>query len=271
MAMAEWWPFDRSRTDEWKRNWTELLNMTSAASASMGLPLPKTLPGDPFAAIVEAARAWLIGKKRTFPFSGHDLTLVVEDISIQGVDLARVVGQYGQVRIAARDVQWNGYELERVEIQARNVHLRPGVRPTLVAAPVLVEAFVSASAASRRLAATSSLLELTLPDGVPQIALAGVPWVRLEVRAGAEGRSLLVRPRALHVGEWRLPLPSPAFYVGVPDLPGDVLLTSVEPDPRTPGGFVVRGTIGEWRRSLSRDDIERLLAGMRAGQDRLDL
>jgi hypothetical protein len=47
-----------------------------------------------------------------------------------------------------------------------------------------------------------------------------------------------------------------------------MLLTSVEP---APGGFVVRGTIGEWRRSLSRDDIERLLAAMRAGPDRLDL
>ena len=266
--MAEWWPFDRSWADEWKRNWTEILNMTSAASASMGLPLPKTLPGDPFAAIVEAARAWLIGKKRTFRFAGHDLTLVVDEISIPGVDLARVVGQYGQVRIAARDVQWGGYELERMEIQARNVHLRPGVRPTLVAAPVLFEAFVSASAASRRLAAVSTLLELVLPDGVPQIGLAGAPWVRLEVQAGAQGRSVLVRPRALRLGEWRLPLPSPAFSLAVPDLPGGVLLTSVEP---APGGFVVRGAIGEWRRSLAREDIEHLLAGMRAGQDRLDL
>ena len=188
MAGEQWWPFDRSWANEWKRNWSEVLNMTTAASASMGLPLPKTLPGDPFAAIVEAARAWLIGKKRTFPFAGHDLTLVVEDIAIQGVDLARVVGQYGQVRIAARDVQWNGFELERVEVQARNVHLRPGVRPTLVAAPVLIEGFVSAAAASRRLAVASSLLELTLPDGVPQIALAGVPWVRLELQPGAEGK-----------------------------------------------------------------------------------
>jgi len=271
MAGEQRWPFDRSWASEWKRNWTEVLNMTSAASASMGLPLPKTLPGDPFAAIVEAARAWLVGKKRTFPFAGHDLTLMVEDIAIQGVDLARVVGQYGQVRIAASDAQWNGFELERVEVQARNVHLRPGVRPTLVAAPVLVEAFVSASAASRRLAAASPLLELVLTDGMPQIGLLGVPWVRLEVQPGAEGRSLVARPRALHLGEWRLPLPSPAFCLDVPDLPGDMLLTSVEPDPRIPGGFVVRGTIGEWRRSLSRDDIERLLAGMRAGQDRLDL
>jgi LmeA-like phospholipid-binding len=265
---GEWWPFDRSWADEWKRNWTEILNVTSAASASMGLPLPKTLPGDPFAAIVEAARAWLIGKKRTFRFSGHDLTLVVDDISIQGVDLARVMGQYGRVRIAARDVRWDGYELERVEIQARNVHLRPGVRPTLVTAPVLFEAFVSAAAAARRLAAVSGLLELVLLDGVPQVGLVGAPWVRLEVQPGAEGRSVLVRPRALRVGEWRLPLPSPAFYLAVPDLPGDVLLTSVE---SAPGGFVVRGTIGEWRRPLSRDDIERLLAGMRAGQDHLDL
>jgi len=268
MAGEQRWPFDRSWTNEWKRNWTELFNMTSAAGASMGLPLPKTLPGDPFAAIVEAARAWLVGKKRTFPFAGHDLTLMMEDIVIQGVDLARVVGQYGQVRITARDAQWNGFELERVEVQARNVHLRPGVRPTLVAAPMLIEGFVSAAAASRRLAATSPLLELVLTDGMPQIGLAGVPWARLEVQPGAEGRSLVVRPRALHLGEWRLPLPSLSFYLAVPDLPGEMLLTSVEP---APGGFLVRGTIGEWRRSLSRDDIERLLAGLRSGTDRLDL
>jgi hypothetical protein len=43
----------------------------------------------------------------------------------------------------------------------------------------------AAGAASRRLAAASPLLELTLPDGVPQIALAGVPWARLEVPPGS--------------------------------------------------------------------------------------
>src|ERR1035441_7821173 len=195
MAAAEWWPFDRSWADEWKRNWTEILNMTSAASASMGLPLPKTLPGDPFAAIVEAARGWLIGKKRTFRFSGHELTLVVDDISIQGVDLARVVGQYGQVRVPDLDVHWDGYELERVEVQVRNVHLRPSVRPTLVAAPVLFEAFVSAAAVSRRLAVVSGLLELVLLDGVPPIRRpgAGAP-------AGAVGGVRLGRGRVPAAG-----------------------------------------------------------------------
>jgi hypothetical protein len=46
------------------------------------------------------------------------------------------------------------------------------------------------------------------------------------------------------------------------------MLTSVEP---APGGFVLRGMLSEWQRSLSRSDIDRLLAGMRAGKDRLEL
>ena len=99
--MAEWWPFDRSWADELKRNWTEVLNMSSAAAQSLGLPQPGILPGDPFSMIVDAARTFLIGKKRTLPFSGHDLTMVLTDISVQGADLARIVGQYGQVTMTA--------------------------------------------------------------------------------------------------------------------------------------------------------------------------
>ena len=266
--MAEWWPFDRSWADEWRRNWTEVLNLSSAAAQSLGLPQPGTLPGDPFVAIVDAARGWLIEKKRTFRFFGQDLTLILSDISVEGSDLGRVVGQYGQVRILARDVQWGGYRLGRMEIQARNVHLRPGTRPVLVAAPVLCEGFMPAEAASRWLATVSSQLELVLSDGVPQVGVIGAPWARLEVEAGAEGRSIHIRPRALRLGDLRLSLWSPTFSVSVPELPGGVMLTSVEP---VAGGFVMRGVLSEWQRSLSREGVERLLAGMRAGNDRLDL
>jgi hypothetical protein len=266
--MAEWWPFDRSWADELKRNWTEVLNMSSAAAQSLGLPQPGILPGDPFTMIVDAARTFLIGKKRTLPFSGHDLTMVLTDISVQGADLARIVGQYGQVTMTALNVEWGGYHLERVEIQARNVHLRPGTRPTLVVAPVLVEGFVSAPAASRWLANVSSRIELILTAGVPQVGLAGAPWARLEIEPGAEGRSVLIRPRALHLGDWRLNLRAPAFHVPLPVLPDGMMLTSVQP---APGGFVVKGMLSEWQRSLSREDIEQLLSAMRAGKDRLDL
>src|SRR6516165_3669104 len=232
--MAEWRPFE-----DWKRNLSEVLSLSSAAAASLGLPQPGMLVGDPFAVIVDAARNWLIGKKRTFTFAGRDLTLVLEDLSVEGSDLAKAVGQYGQVRILARDVVWDGYQLERLEIQARNVHLRPSTKPVLVAAPIRFEAFVSAAAASRWLAAVSPRLELATHAGIPQVGMVGAPWARLEVEAGAEGKSIRVVPRAVHVLDRRLSLPGvPAFHVPLPELPFDVALTSVAP---APGGFILRG------------------------------
>ena len=230
--MADWWPFDRSWADELKRNWTEVLNMSSAAAQSLGLPQPSFLPGDPFGMIVDAARTWLVGKKRTIRFSGHELTMVLADISVEGSDLARAMGQYGQVRFTARDVRWGDHQFERMEVRARNVHLRPGTRPVLLVAPVLVEAFISIPAASRWLATVSSRLELTVQAGVPQVGLAGAPWVRLEVDAGVGGTSLRVQPRALHLLERRLSLRSPAFSLPVPALPSGIVLTSVEAGPR---------------------------------------
>ncbi len=266
--MAEWWRIDRSRADEWKRTWTEIVSMSSAAAASIGLPQPGTLPGDPFALLVDAARAWLTGKKKTFRFSGHDLTLTLSDISVDGADLARVMGQYGQVRICARDVQWHAYQMERIEVRAGNVYVRPGLRLTLVTAPVHCEAFVSAAFASSWLATVSPRLKLALVAGVPQVGVAGMPWVRLEMETGAEGQSIRLRPSALYLLDRRVSLWSPAFRLALPDLPDGFMLTSVEP---APGGFLVRGLFSEWQRSLSRDDVERLLAGMRAGGDRLDI
>jgi hypothetical protein len=257
--MAERWPFD-----EWKRNLSDVLSFTSAAAASLGLPAAGLLAGDPFTVIVDTARNWLIGKRRTFAFAGHDLTLVLEDLSVEGSDLARAVGQYGQLRILARDVDWGDYRFERVEVQARNVHLRPGTKPVLVAAPIRCEAFLSAQAATRWLASVSPRLELAMHEGVPQVGLAGAPWLRLEIEPGAGGQSIRVVPRALHLLDRRLSLRVPAFHVPLPELPFDVLLTSMEP---APGGFVMRGVLPEWQRSLSRADIERLLATMRGGQD----
>jgi hypothetical protein len=262
--MAEWWPW----AEEWKRGLTEVLSLSSAAAASLGLPQPGLLAGDPFTAIVDTARNWLIGKKRTFAFAGTEVTMVLEDLSVEGSDLAKAVGQYGQVRICARDVEWESYRFERLEVEARNVHLRPGTKPVLVAAPVRCEAFVSAAAASRWLAGVSPRLELATHAGVPQVGVTGAPWVRLEVEAGGEGKSIRVVPRALHLLDRRVSLLGiPAYHLPLPDLPFDVMLTSIEP---APGGFVIRGLLAEWQRPLSRADIERLLAAIRAGRDEPD-
>ncbi len=266
--MAEWWPLGRSWADDWRRNLSDMLSVSSDVFASLGLPSPATLPGYPFAAVVGAARAWLVGKPRSFRVSGHDLTLTLTDIAVEGSDVARAVGQYGQVRISARDVEWDGYQFERLEVLARNVHLRPGSQPTLIAAPLLVEAFVPAPVASRWLVGASPWIELTWLDGVPQLGLAFAPWARLEVEAGADGRSILVRPRALYLGGRRRSLRSPAFPLVRPALPGGLLLTEAK---ATAGGFVVSGTLSECQRSLTRAYVERLLAWMRGGTGHLDL
>jgi hypothetical protein len=258
--MAERRPFD-----EWKRNLSDVLSLTSAAAASLGLPQPGLLVGDPFTAIVDTARKWLIGRKRTFTFAGRELTFILEDLSVEGSDLARAVGQYGQLRILARDVEWGDYRLERLEVQARNVHLRPGTKPVLVAAPIRCEAFLSAQAATRWLASVSPRLELAMHEGVPQVGLAGAPWLRLEVEPGAGGQSIRVMPRALHLLDRRLPLRVPAFHVPLPELPFDgVILTAMEP---APGGFVMRGLLPEWQRPLSRADLERMLTVIRSTDD----
>jgi hypothetical protein len=261
-------PFGRSWAEDWKRSLGEVLSLSAAAAASLGLPQPAALAGDSFAALVEAARSWLIGKERTFTFAGQDLTLILEDLSVDGPDLARAIGQYGQVTLRARDVEWADYRFARTAIRARNVHLRPGTRPTLVAAPVLVEAFVSASAASAWLATVSPRLELAMHAGVPQVGLAGAPWVRLEVAAGAGGQSIRIQPRALYLLDWRVSVLAPSFDVPLPVLPlDDLILTSVDP---APGGFLIQGTLPEWQRSLSRDDLDLLLATIRGARDRPD-
>ena len=52
--MADWWPFGRSWADDLKRNWTEVLNASSAAAQSLGLPQPGFLPGEPFGAMTSS-------------------------------------------------------------------------------------------------------------------------------------------------------------------------------------------------------------------------
>ena len=266
VAMGDWLPLYRSWAEEWRQSWAEVLATSSAAAASLGMPPPGTVPGDlGVMMMVAAARSWLVGRKRTFGFAGHELTLLLTGISVEGPDLARAVGQYGQVTASAREIGWGGWQLERMEVRARNVHVRPGPRPVLVAAPVLCEALVPAAAASRWLATVSPRLSLTVRAGVPQIGLAGARWARLEVEAGARGRAIRLRPRALHLLGRRLPVRLPAFHVSLPVLPGGAMLTSVVPAPE---GLVLRGVVSEWQRPLSRADIERLVAAMRGGQDR---
>jgi hypothetical protein len=133
---------------------------------------------------------------------------------------------------------------------------------------VLREALVPVPAVSRWPGTVSRRLTRTMRAGVPQIGVAGARWARLEVEAGARGRSIRIQPRSLHLLGRRLPLRFPAFHVSLPVLPGGIMLTSAVPASE---GLVLRGVVSEWQRPLSGEDIERLVAAMHKGEDRLDI
>ena len=262
--MADRWPFD-----EWRRNLSEVLSLSSAAAASLGLPQPGLLIGDPFTAIVDTARNWLIGKKRDVHLRFGRPDPGPEDLSVEGFDLAKAVGQLRpgpHARAGRRNRATpsfsSGFEIQAKERAPAGQHQTgAGGR----ADPL--EAFLSAAAALPRwLAAYSPRLELATrgrPPGRHDRGAVGTPGGA----GGAEGKSIRIVPRALHLLDRRVSvLRIPAFHVPLPELPFDVMLTSVA----GAGGFVVRGLLPEWARATRYPgDLERLLATMRGGQDQV--
>ena len=98
-----------------------------------------------------------------------------------------------------------------------------------------------------------------LEDGKPLVKFPRIWMLALSL--------MYVDERVRHEG-YDIELMAARQLPPMPELPGGAMLTSVEP---VAGGFIMRGMLGEWQRSLSREGVERLLAGMRAGNDRIDL
>src|ERR671933_361204 len=113
------WPIDPRRVDEWTRNW---LGLFSSAMPSARMTAPSTVPVDPFALIIDAIRDRVLGRQRTLRVQGRDIRFVLDDLTIDSSELLRSVGQYGEVHLAGRDVEWDGGRLERFAIHAQNVH-----------------------------------------------------------------------------------------------------------------------------------------------------
>ena len=224
--------------------------MSSAAAASVGLPQPGTLPGDPVAVLVEAARVWLIGKKRTFPFSGHDMTLTLSDISVGG---GTSPGSWASTATwASRRGTSSGTPTSSSEWRSgpgtctcgrvcgrhwwpRPCTARPSSPPRSRRAG-WPPCHPSWRWSCRRASRSSASRECR-----------GCGW---NCRPVLRGRSISVRPRAVYLLDRRVSLRSPAFFLPIPDLPDGFMLTSVDP---APGGFLVRGLFSEWQRSLSRE------------------
>lgn len=93
--------------------------------------------------VAATMRDTLRGKRRTFVIAGQTVTMELDDLAVStGLGLA--FGQFDDVTIDVQDIDWEGRRVSTMRLVGHNVHLRPGLAPTLVASPVTFDACVAA-------------------------------------------------------------------------------------------------------------------------------
>jgi len=169
------------------------------------------------------------------------------------------VGQLGEVRIAAEDIDWNGYTLQRAHAVLHNVHFRPTAPPVMVAAPVEVSVELTPEVVDELFTRFVPRVTGQLSaDGSATLHWAAHPGVvSVEAVPHIDGSTLWLRPRAIIVRErrWALPRRVPPYPIRLPKLPNGLKL---ELTPRG-DGFHVIGTLPEWNVEVPRGRLEKLL------------
>ncbi len=201
-------------------------------------------------------RRWMLGRRMTIRVGDGDLTMTVTRFDARLDIRGLAVGQLSDVKLEATEISWNGSEFDRASAILRNVHVRPGVPPVLVAAPVELTLEVPTDALADLFGwATPRVASEIGPDGVASLRLSQRPrWGRLEVDASLDGSTLWLHPRAVVAARTRLPLPTrtPAYPVHLPALPNGLQLTGIEFAPRM---VVLSGSVPEWRMDVPRPSV----------------
>lgn len=202
-------------------------------------------------------RRLLLGRRVTLRADSGPVTLTVSALESH-LDVRRLsVGQLDDVRMTATDIAWKDSRFDHATAVLRNVHVRAGTPPTLVAAPVYLTLDVPTAALDGLFATSVSRFAGTIgDDGVARVRFARRPRLgHLEVDAGLDGSTLLLKPRAF-ARRRRWPMWLPAYRVPLPDLPHGLQLTDIHIEP---GLVRLSGTLPEWRMEFTRHHLEHLL------------
>jgi hypothetical protein len=205
-------------------------------------------------------RRLVVGRRLAVRLDDGDLMLTVTEfesrLDVRGLS----VGQLNDVRLAARDIYWNGHRFDRATAAMHNVHVKPTAPPMLVAAPVELTLEIPAPV-------LDDLFRWAVPrlsgevgaDGIARLRLARRPLLgHVEVDARLDGSTLWLRPRGLAVrqSQWRLPARTPAYPVRLPELPQGLILTGIS---FAPGVVCLSGTVPEWRMDIPRKRLEDII------------
>lgn len=203
----------------------------------------------------------VVGRTMTLRLDSADVTLTVTGFDSRLDIRGLAVGQLNDVRITATDIRWGKHYFERATLVLHNVHVKPGVPPVLVAAPVEVTMAVS----SRALDAVFSDALPRLSGQVGDDGVARLRWARfpglgsVEVDAQLDGSTVWLRPRALRTGRRRVALPTrlPAYPVRLPEVADDLTLTSLSLGPSS---LRLTGSLPQWRAEVPTARVDDVLS-----------
>jgi hypothetical protein len=220
----------------------------------------------PYRTLFATLQQLLIGKEVTVRMGDHDVVLTVTELDCALEPRALAVGQFGEVRVAARDISWDQHRLQSAVAVLRNAHIRPGVPPVLVAAPTDLILTLPTEIFDDVLRQAAPQLRSELcEDGTARLRWARKPgWGGLDVDVDVSGSTVWLRPRNVLTGRrrWSLPARIPAYRVSLPALPQGLLVTEVS---LAPDALRLSAVLPEWRMDLPLRSLEDLVTRLSQG------
>lgn len=242
------------------------------ARQAVGLPGPELLlagPAQVLQLFADAIKTTLRGTRRIFVLGGHEVAMEIEDLTVStGVGLA--FGQFDDLRLVLKDLAWQGRRVSTLSIVGLNVHLRPGLVPTLISSPVTFGATVAVDdLASWVPDLVGRRIQLGIDDdGVASVHLRDRPRLgSVEIDVRVEGPFLVLDPTTLVAGTRRFGglRRFPAFRLPLVT-PHDVHVTEVSLES---GALHVGGHLPELRYQLRVTDVQQFVRTLTPDLDRV--
>jgi hypothetical protein len=211
-------------------------------------------PGRLLVDLLEQSVASLLGREIDVTFGDGRAHLTPRAVRFSPTPVGIATGRLDVVDVALDDVRWDNGRIDEMTLHARDVHVEPGFRSSLVASPVHVEARLGQAAVDEWLERSGVDWRVALAnDGSVEVRWPGrerwghaefVPLVRNgRLRLSAE--AVVVRGRRVSGPVQRY---APSVEVDIPPLPGRARVVGVRP---APGALHVQAVVDEVREPIS--------------------